>query len=688
MKPISLRVKNLASYKREQFNFTDFEGLAAIIGVNGGGKSSFFVDAITIALFNRARCSNAQGTGLESMIYNGEDELEVEFTFESGNNIVTVTRRRFLKGGQELELIIDGVDHTDKIKETQAKLQSIIKLDYETFLDTICIGQGESGRFMKKAPNERKNVFAQVLNLDNYDVLQELTKEIKKEKNNEIKKLTEKIEELGSNIDKLDEYQDKISEGEKMVSSISFEIDIKEKELEDILKEKIKYEELMKHRNEIISRQKNVQSKVNSVQESISKGEKFKEHLENSIKEKDNVEQKLVKLEEEMENLQNKYTELKSEESSLESTNNFLREKASENKAKFIRLKEFNDAECEFCGQIISEKHKQSHLEQLMQEGKKNLSIINENKLKIEEIQSQIRETNSKIVSYRNEIQSLRSKKSEIEQAEIKLSNTISRLEELKDELVILNKELSEVNSIKVEDIDIKTFNDNELKIEIRRLREDLTSWESKIAVAQNEIEKIEKYKDKVIEIENEIKELKEEFALLDEIQVAFGKEGIQAVIIDKALPEIQDEINEFLGGLTDNRVSIEFITQKEKGKGKKISSIETLDIIVNDENGSRVYETFSGGEKFRVDFSCHVGLSKFLARRAGSNSNLFIVDEGIGSQDQDAKELFIQSVQKLTTIFDRVLVITHIEDIIESFPQKIEVTKDPIEGSKIRIVS
>ncbi|MNC35252.1 hypothetical protein D3C75_837280 [compost metagenome] len=173
----------------------------------------------------------------------------------------------------------------------------------------------------------------------------------------------------------------------------------------------------------------------------------------------------------------------------------------------------------------------------------------------------------------------------------------------------------------------------------------------------------------------------------MDEIVTCFGKDGIQAVIIDNALPEIQAEINEFLGSLTDERVSIEFITQKEKGKGKKASSIETLEILIIDETGARKYETYSGGERFRVDFSCHVGMSKFLARRAGASFNFFIIDEGVGSQDEAAKEQFVNAVHKLNTIFEKVLVITHIPDIIESFSDKIEVYKDPIEGSKIRIV-
>lgn len=686
MKPISLRVKNFASYRNETFNYDDINGLAAVTGQNGGGKSSFFVDAMTTVLFNRARGTSSQGTGLENLISTGEDELEVEFIFESNSSEIKAIRRRFLKGGQELELFIDGVDHTDKIKETQAKLQSLIKIDYDTFLDTVCIGQGESGRFMKKAPNERKEVFTQVLNLDNYDVLQDFTKEIKKETNDKIKSRKEKLEELGNDNDKQSEYEDRIKLGESETVRLQFDIEIKESDLESELREKTKYEEIVKNRDEILSKQRNLQSKVNQINDSITKGTQVKNNLESTLLTKDEVNEKLNTAENELEEAQSLYTTLTSEKSSLEATNNLLSGQATELKAKYSRLKDFNEASCEFCGQEVTESHKQSHLDQLMTEGKKYIVQINGNKTKIEELNSEISNANLKISTTRSSIQSLRSKKSEIEQAETKLSSVSSRLTELEVELVDREKELEEALAIKVDNVESRTFNDSMIRSELRNLRQELSDWESKIAIARNELTKIEKNKDKVIDIEKEIKELQEEVSLLDELVTAWGKEGIQAIIIDNALPEIQDEINEFLGILTDQRVSIEFVTQKEKGKGKKVSSIETLDIVIHDENGARTYETYSGGEKFRVDFSCHVGLSKFLAKRAGANINFFIVDEGIGSQDETAKDHFINAVQKLTTIFDKVLVITHIQDIIESFPNKIEVYKDPIDGSKIRI--
>lgn len=687
MKLLYTKVTNFASYREETFNFDDIPNLVAIIGSNGGGKSTFFVEALTISLFNRARGTTTLGGGLEHFITTGEDRFEIETAFEINEQTIKVIRRRFLKGGQELELYIDGIDHTDKIKETQAKILNIIKMDYDTFIDTVVIKQGSSGTFMAKPANERKDVFTQILNLDKYEVLKEYTKELRKEKKRKIDDSKEDLTELEDSIKLKVNYTNAITEGTKETKFITSEITNKEDELEMVLSEKATHDQLLKQRNEILKRQQILKDKVSSTNDSISKGTLMKEKSEIIISTKKEVFLSLSTSLEQVEEISDKLSQLNSEKNTLEGTNNVLRKQAKELKAKHDRMKEFNEASCNFCGQMVTEDHRQKHLQELFAEASSYIKQIKVNEISIQQLDVEINDLNQQSSQLKSTIRDLQSQKSQIEQAEVKYDNIVSRLEELEEELIITKKDYDEVMEIQVFDVENKIFNDSSLRMEINSLRQNLNSWNGKIAVAENELKKISKDEGKIVNLEKEIKEMQSEYSQLDDLVKAWGKDGIQAIIIDNALPEIEDEINEILKLLTNGQVTIEFITQKEKGKGKNSSSIETLDIIVIDQDGSRVYETYSGGEKFRVDFACHVGLSKYLSKRAGAAIDFFIVDEGVGSQDQMAKESFVTVMNKISTIFDKVMIITHIEDIIESFPDRVEVYKDPVLGSKIKIL-
>jgi exonuclease SbcC len=173
-----------------------------------------------------------------------------------------------------------------------------------------------------------------------------------------------------------------------------------------------------------------------------------------------------------------------------------------------------------------------------------------------------------------------------------------------------------------------------------------------------------------------------EEKAIFDELRLAFGKKGIQAMIIEAAIPEIEYEANRLLARMTDGRMHVRFETQRETLKG---DTIETLDINIADELGTRSYELFSGGEAFRVNFAIRIALSKLLARRAGAQLQLLVIDEGFGTQDAEGRERLVEAINSIQDDFARILVITHIEELKDAFPVRIEVTKTP-QGSRISL--
>ena len=162
----------------------------------------------------------------------------------------------------------------------------------------------------------------------------------------------------------------------------------------------------------------------------------------------------------------------------------------------------------------------------------------------------------------------------------------------------------------------------------------------------------------------------------------AFGKRGIQAWLIEMALPEIEAEANRLLGRMTDNRMNVKIETQRETKKG---DVIETLDIRIADELGTRNYEMFSGGEAFRINFAIRIALSKLLARRAGAPLPTLIIDEGFGTQDSAGLEKLKEAITSIQDDFDKILVITHLEELKDAFPARIDVIKTA-QGSTIEV--
>ena len=100
---------------------------------------------------------------------------------------------------------------------------------------------------------------------------------------------------------------------------------------------------------------------------------------------------------------------------------------------------------------------------------------------------------------------------------------------------------------------------------------------------------------------------------------------------------------------------------------------------------GTRPYELFSGGESFRVDFAIRIALSELLARRAGAQLQTLVIDEGFGTQDSEGRERLVEAINSVADDFARILVITHIEELKDAFPVRIEVTKTP-SGSQFSV--
>ena len=219
-----------------------------------------------------------------------------------------------------------------------------------------------------------------------------------------------------------------------------------------------------------------------------------------------------------------------------------------------------------------------------------------------------------------------------------------------------------------------------EVALQLAQAQQELASTRERLAQASAAVGRVQALIERCDEMERvlrtrraDILKREHEKSVYDELALAFGRRGIQALLIETVLPELEDEANQLLARMTDNRMHVKLETQRQTRSG---SVTETLDINISDELGTRGYELYSGGEAFRINFALRIAISKLLARRAGAPLPTLIIDEGFGTQDAAGKEKLIEVVNAIAPDFERVLVITHIDELKDAFPVRIEVEK------------
>ncbi len=267
------------------------------------------------------------------------------------------------------------------------------------------------------------------------------------------------------------------------------------------------------------------------------------------------------------------------------------------------------------------------------------------------------------------------------------ISTTLTRCREESNELeqeLQRTEELAQQSSGRLRELDDiakhQEANQN-LLARNRSERDNLLQRQGALSTECSRYAKLAEERDKVRE---ELKNDQRETWFYQRLDEAFGKDGIPSLIIENAVPQIEKETNAILSRLTDNRIQIAFDLLRDLKKG---GTRETLDIKIADEIGERSYHLYSGGEAFRTNFALRIALSKVLAMRSGTQLRTLFIDEGFGTQDERGLEYLIEAIQAISHDFDKVIVVTHIEELKAVFPVQIQVTKHPDFGSCFEVI-
>lgn len=703
MVPIKLALRNFMCY-RDNVPPLYFEGfhVACVCGDNGHGKSAL-LDAITWALWGEARAKSD-----DDLIHIGQSEMEVEFEFSVGQNRYRVLRKR-TKGGLKragqslLELQIATSDGFatltgNTIRETERKITDILRMDYQTFINSALLLQGRASEFSMKKPGERKEVLANILGLSLYDKLEKLAKDYTKEREILHQRLSSDIARIEQELSQKPNYEAELQGAQAAISMLGTEMEKKESALTTLRQSrealKFKDEQYREIGKRIEQAERQLQH-LNTVAEGHrSKIERYDKILSRYQEEFTSIKMQsddLARQEQDLGKRREDEKEISNQSNLLRSNNAQLKKEMEELKEK-IDLLGKGDAECPLCGTELGVEGRKRIMANYEAQGREKGDAFRANHSKIQQKEEEWKSLRQDISKLEATITSERTRlERQAGALERERTEAERSLPQEKEGLERAQKTVEDLRKALQEDIETKKTLLSEIEA-LPRLERELGETEK----AHRELrERERKYRDRLVEVqaglrrfaqleterETSIKELRsiaEEKSIYDELATAFGKRGTQALIIEKALPEIEEEANRLLGRMTDNRMHLKIESQRDTKKG---DTIETLDIKIADELGTRNYEMFSGGEAFRVNFALRIALSKLLARRAGAPLPTLIIDEGFGTQDSAGREKLVEAINSIQDDFEKILVITHIEELKDAFPVRIDVIKTE-EGS------
>ena len=616
-----------------------------------------------------------------------------------------------------------------RIYSLQAEIEQV-KTNFKAQLEQLYIAETDCLNQLKTIPEMRKiasEVDTKIKNLDNKKIYQKRVEEKAQEKKEFKERLKEnqrifeeKIEEFKQKIQKLNVPNSTCPLCEQPLDKTHLNHVISKTKLQDqelkekiwILQEQISLteKELKKLREEYTFLNKDLATypllqqqfgQLEAQLESIGAVNIKLKQVKKNIKE---IEQGLS---------QNSYaSDLQSELNTLnqelknlnynEQTHALLRgevERLRKAEIKQAKLEDANHRQL-----IISQQKKQlvqdiSDLKQQI----KDLHQTSKIKQEIGEIEESIKSLDYENLDHQKLLKSIRESQSwelrfqELQQAKKQYPKLQKRLEivetRLKDNLTEQDKIKQEIDvlSVQIKSIVYQREVITSLEKNIQNQRQKLDKLLAEQGKLEQSIYQLESVKQQFLTDKKQLKDIYKKYRIYTELAKAFGKNGIQALMIENILPQLEAETNQILARLTDNQLHIQFVTQRKRRSGssreKSTKAIDTLDILISDFQGTRSYETYSGGEAFRINFSIRLALAKLLAQRAGTSLQMLIVDEGFGTQDIQGCERLIAAINAIASDFSCILTVTHMPQFKEAFQNRIEVYKNS-QGSQVKLLS
>lgn len=435
------------------------------------------------------------------------------------------------------------------------------------------------------------------------------------------------------------------------------------------------YSELESHlKNDIESRFNEILRLEKEKHEKKEECDALKDKKKAKEKELDSKKQKLNEV---LLSLANKQGELSSLEKSLSSFD--LEVIRKELKAKKAQKEDYDSLK-----EVVEKAQKELETKGATLNGQ--LSSLKEQKEKME----------TKIESLEEELATLLSHSTfeSLDDAHLSYLNE-EKMREISDLLLVTKTRLDEIeNTLKEEQekgydtfvpVDITPLNEKAAKIE----QEKDALLENKTALA-NQIENNRKELINIHKIMLETKSLQEEYQEINALyKTAKGDLGnankicfevyYQQQVFAKVLEVASQKFNQMSGG--------RYTFARSLAASKKKQSGLEINVIDCQYGNERSASSLSGGESFQASLSLALSFSEVIQAYAGGiELNSMFIDEGFGTLDEDMLRTTEKTLMGISNSTDRLVgIISHIDELQESIPSKIIVTKTD-HGSKVRV--
>ncbi len=704
MIPLYLKLTHFMPYRSAELNFGGIH-IGCLTGDNGAGKSSL-LDAITWALWGRSRSKRD-----DELVHQGETEMQVEFTFELGGNVYRVVRAR--KAGKKsgagmLDLQIANLAKganppqgttwrtiaEPNMNATQQKIINLLRLDYDTFINSAFLLQGRADEFTVKTPTERKRVLADILGLDIWDEYEARAREKVSSIENELRLIDLRLDEIDMEAARKPQFEAEAAAAQKAVIDLGDRLRAAEEKYRQAQEAQRSLVMLDAQLNDLTKRITQAERELASVERDLNTARQnaddtsLARELNGTQARIDALSQREARRDE----LRQRKSDLNEEAAALRGQNERLVPEVEPFKARIALLESSIEPLCPTCGQPLTSEHRQQVVAELNTEVEARRKLFRDNKARLDAIKPEVTVADNELSALESELRllpALHRRAAELQaaiEAARVAAKSIEGLEQRQTEWQsALTSDRTKQTEIAAQigsaraglgDLAAIQADYDRTRADEARARQQLGAAEQKLAACEAML------KQRDVKVA-EHKQWAEEKGIYEELRLAFGKKGVPAMIIEAAIPEIEDEANVLLTKITSGRMHVRFDTQRETVKG---DTVETLEIKIADELGTRPYENYSGGEQFRVNFAIRIALSKLLARRAGAQLQTLVVDEGFGALDSAGRDQLVEAINAVQDDFQRILVITHLDELKDAFPVRIEVTKTSV-GSKIEVM-